>query len=81
MCAICEVAGIVQLTAGCDSAKRKKNCAQFSQPNSTANAGIAMPRTAANDYPPSKGRLLMAATPRSAHSGSRRSSAELSARF
>ena len=55
-CAL-EVAGITQVTAGCDTMNLRKNWPQLLQSNSRAHSGKAFPFTLRNREPRWKGRL------------------------
>ena len=74
-----EVAGMAQVTAGCDTTNLRKNCAQLAQSISAAHPGSGLPATTRNRSPPSNGRLITTARPRSAASGRRSRSASRSA--
>ena len=65
-----EVAGMAQVTAGCETTNFRKTCAQFTQSISAAQPGSGFPCTRPNSAPPSKGRLAITAMRRSAASGS-----------
>ena len=75
MCSTLDVAGMAQVTAGCETTNFRKNCDQAVQPISGAQSGSGLPSTSSNSLPVRNGRLISAALPRAAAAGSNRSSA------
>ena len=73
------VAGIAQVTAGCEMTYLRKNCAHDLQSNSAAHDGSFFPRTRENSPAAANGRLTITAVPESSASGSKRRSASRSA--
>jgi len=62
-CATWEVAGIAQVTAGCETTNLRKYCAQFVQSNSAAQAGNGWPCTRPNSAPPSNAARTVCGVP------------------
>ena len=81
MCFTLEVAGIAQVTAGCETANLRKYWAQLAMPSSFAQGGNGFPLTLSKSPPSWNGRLTRTAIPRSAASGKRRRSASRSSRL
>ncbi len=72
------VAGIAQVTAGCETTNFRKNCDHAAQPISAAHSGSGLPRTRSNRSPVRNGRLMITALPRARAAGSSFSSASRS---
>jgi hypothetical protein len=72
------VAGMAQVTAGCEITNLSKNCAHVAQPISLLHGGNGLLRNFAKTAPAAKGRLIRTATRLSAASGNKRRSASRS---
>jgi hypothetical protein len=76
-----DVAGIAQVTAGCETMYFRKNWLQAVQSNSDAHSGRGRPCTRGKRFPPANGRATMTPIPRSRALGRIRSAASRSARL
>ena len=75
------VAGIAQVTAGCETMNFSATCAQLSQSISAAQAGRRWRASCRSSAPSRNGRLTMTAMPRSCASGRMRCSTSRSSRL